>query len=235
MENEKCYKVYIYRNKINNKIYIGQTKHTLLERAGLQGQKYEGCTCFYKAIQKYGWENFIGTILEDNLTSQEANEREKYWIKFFDATNKNKGYNLTSGGDNLEGINRTGRRKKVVCKETGQIFSSLTEAAQWAGLTSTGGSNIGSAANGKRLTAGTHPITGEPLHWYFPNCSSIIREKHTKAQKIKNLNTGIIYNSITEAIACTGISYPSIIKSCKSNGTIGINKKHIKYYFIYIN
>lgn len=235
MQENNNYKIYIYKNKINNKIYIGQTKDNLIERAGLHGQKYKGCRHFYRAIQKYGWENFIGEILEDNLTCQQANIREKYWIKFFDATNKDKGYNLTSGGDDLEGINRAGRSKKVVCRETGQIFSSLTAAAKWAGLTNTGGNNIGSVANGKRPTAGKHPVTGEPLHWYFLDNPIEKKERRTKGQKIKDLNTEIIYNSITEAVKYTGISYPSIIKSCKSNGEIGITKKKKKHYFIYIN
>lgn len=235
MQNEKDYKIYIYINKINNKIYIGQTKRTLSERAGHNGEGYKGCKRFYRAIQKYGWINFIGEILEDNLTQEQANIREKYWIKFFNATDKNKGYNLTQGGDNLEGIDRTGRSKIVVCRETGQIFPSLTAAAKWAGLSATGGNNIGSVANGKRPTAGNHPITGEPLHWYFPDKPVKTKNKRTKGQKIKNINTGIIYNSITEAINKTGISYPSIIKSCKSNGNIGITKNHKKYYFIYID
>ena len=101
MENGKSgYKIYKYTNKINGKIYIGQTKQTLYARAQRDGLGYQSCTLFWRAIQKYGWENFEPTILEDNLTQKEANEREEYYISFYDSTNHDKGYNLRLGGRN---------------------------------------------------------------------------------------------------------------------------------------
>ena len=66
MENN--YKVYKYTNLINGKVYIGQTKTSLIKRAGSNGERYKGCRHFYLAISKYGWENFIPTILKNNLT-----------------------------------------------------------------------------------------------------------------------------------------------------------------------
>lgn len=54
---------------------------------------------FWNAINKYGWDNFEKEILENNLTFDEAIEGEIFYIAFFDATNKEKGYNLSRGGN----------------------------------------------------------------------------------------------------------------------------------------
>lgn len=51
---------------------------------------------FYRAIRKYGIENFVVKILERPLV-QDLPEREKYWIKFFNTCDN--GYNMTKGGD----------------------------------------------------------------------------------------------------------------------------------------
>lgn len=93
------YCVYIHRNKINGKVYIGQTSLSLKRRWN-NGLGYKRQSYFYSAIQKYGWNNFEHIILKDNLTLDEANYWESYYIKYYDSMNQEKGYNLTSGGDN---------------------------------------------------------------------------------------------------------------------------------------
>jgi group I intron endonuclease len=91
-------KVYCYTSPSNKK-YIGITKNDLKERAGKEGKGYKSCTAFYKAIQKYGFDSFAVIILEDGLSYEEAYEKEKFYIKLFDTTNPEKGYNISLGGD----------------------------------------------------------------------------------------------------------------------------------------
>lgn len=94
------YCIYCYTNKINGKKYVGQTCHTLEERAGKDGCHYvikNGA--FGNAIQKYGWDSFIPEVLEDGLSLEEANDREEYWIRELDTLVPN-GYNLAGGGRN---------------------------------------------------------------------------------------------------------------------------------------
>lgn len=62
---------------------------------------------------------------------------------------------------------RGGRReRKVKCLNTGEVFNSCREAADWCGLVGTSG--IASVCNqGKQKTAGVHPTTKEKLKWGY--------------------------------------------------------------------
>ena len=60
----------------NGKSYIGQTINSLKTRAKniISGTGYKKCTLFWKAIQKYGWNNFQVEILEE-ICIEELNDR----------------------------------------------------------------------------------------------------------------------------------------------------------------
>ena len=91
------YKIYCYTSPSGRK-YIGRTKKPISFRAN-HGKAYKSCPAFYRAIQKYGWlwfENHC-EILETNLTKEEADKLEKYYIDKFDS--RNNGYNIQSGGE----------------------------------------------------------------------------------------------------------------------------------------
>lgn len=232
------YKIYLHKNKINGKVYIGQTKEDDVNRRFRGGAGYRSSPHFYRAIQEDGWDNFEHLILETGLTSEMADIREKFWIKAFDATNPKKGYNLTSGGKTKPSGIVPNNRKQVVCQETGDIFNSLADAAEWAGLNRTSASNISAQIQGKRPTAGRHPKTNEPLHWYLlgEECNNIRPCKKGNAKKVKNIDTGEIFDSVNDAAKAYQISNVTISKSCKSNGTIpvGSNKKK-KFRWIFMN
>ena len=102
-KNEKKYIIYMHKNKINGKMYIGQTCQTIEKRAQNNGNHYKSCSLFYKTIQKYGWNNFEHIILKENLTLIEANYWEEWYIKFFHTHIEDplcNGYNLKKGGFN---------------------------------------------------------------------------------------------------------------------------------------
>ena len=94
------FKVYIHRNLINGKVYIGQTCKTLQSRSGVDGKNYIKSTHFWNAIKKYGWDNFEHEVLYEGLTGEEANEIERKLIKQYNSNNDKFGYNLDSGGKN---------------------------------------------------------------------------------------------------------------------------------------
>lgn len=79
----------------NNKVYIGQT-FMGSKRLGNIPQ-YKGCDLVYNAMLKY--KTFTTDIIEDNLSADEVDIREKYWISYYNSTNIEFGYNLESGGN----------------------------------------------------------------------------------------------------------------------------------------
>ena len=99
---ERNYCVYEHVNKINGKKYIGMTKNPKC-RWRNNGYAYRGCPHFWKAIQKYGWDNFEHTILRKELTHMEACELEIKLIAEQETIEK--GYNLAEGG--CEGETKT--------------------------------------------------------------------------------------------------------------------------------
>lgn len=91
-------RVYIYKitNNMNQKIYIGQTNNVT--------RRWQNHKCgndpdmvIARAIKKYGVQNFSFEILEEGLTKEEANEREKFYIKELKSLVPN-GYNVSEGG-----------------------------------------------------------------------------------------------------------------------------------------
>ena len=93
--------MYIHRNKINNKVYIGQTIYgDNPNRRWRNGFGYEGCIYFYNAIQKYGWDNFEHIVWADGLTENEANQLEELLISLYATRNSKYGYNIKYGGYN---------------------------------------------------------------------------------------------------------------------------------------
>lgn len=97
------YVIYRFKNKVNGKVYIGQTTKSLRKRViqhmtNSRPTTKVHKTYFHNALNKYGIENFDLTILEICKDQQELDERERYWIAHYKSTNKQFGYNIDSGG-----------------------------------------------------------------------------------------------------------------------------------------
>ena len=88
--------IYKVTNKINGKVYIGQSVD--IGRRWRQHMTAEDDIYFHKAIQKYGVENFEWEVIE-KCKKSELDERESYWIEYYDSFNK--GYNCTRGGEGV--------------------------------------------------------------------------------------------------------------------------------------
>lgn len=64
---------------------------------------YKRCPYFWRAIVKYGWDNFRHEIVAEGLTEEEAKQREKDLIVAYKTQNPSCGYNFTDGGDGVCG------------------------------------------------------------------------------------------------------------------------------------
>lgn len=111
---------YIYKttNLINGKIYIGQHKHSCWD------DKYLGSgTMLFRAIDKYGINNFKCELLESVNSQEELNNREKYYIELFNARDNSIGYNIAAGG--IGGSHEPWNKGKT--KDTDEIVKSYSE------------------------------------------------------------------------------------------------------------
>lgn len=94
--------IYKITNTVNNKIYIGQTIHSLKKRfqAHLaQSEKRGDKMVVCRAISKYGKDNFTIEKIDEAYSQKELNDLEIFYIsKFNSLANDEKGYNIASGG-----------------------------------------------------------------------------------------------------------------------------------------
>lgn len=93
--------IYKATNKINGKIYIGQTIHNLAHRR--QRHLYDSRNKkdnmqFHKAARKYGAHSFEWEVLHTCFNINDLNRLEIFYIGFYNTFKK--GYNATEGGSN---------------------------------------------------------------------------------------------------------------------------------------
>lgn len=116
MSNQKKYCIYIHKNKINNKVYVGQTSNKPQYRWN-KGEGYKTSTLFYNAIQKYGWDNFQHIVLYTDLSLEEANSLEQYLIKRLKSDDRDFGYNILDGGTNYHHTEEQKQKQSAFMKK----------------------------------------------------------------------------------------------------------------------
>lgn len=156
----KKYTVYVHTNKINSKKYVGLTSLQPPTKRWQNGKGYKMQPKFFRAIEKYGWDNFEHTIVAQHLSAESASLLEKQLISEYDSIKK--GYNADCGGittchsqetkNKIANANRrrtitpqmrknmsegqkgnNNKGKTVLCIETGKIYKSTREAGRALG------------------------------------------------------------------------------------------------------
>lgn len=114
---------YVYKHTCpNEKIYIGITKQQPIKRWGYNGYGYRKNTLFYRAIQKYGWSNIKHEILYENLSKEEAEQKEIELIEKYKSNQPKYGYNIANGG-NTTGTVSEATKEKISKTLKGYEFS----------------------------------------------------------------------------------------------------------------
>lgn len=116
MDNNK-YCVYVHITP-NQKLYIGISGN-VKQRWGKAGKGYRNRyknkqLPFMNAISKYGWNNIQHIILLQNLSKEVACECEKYLIAKYKTNDEKYGYNITEGGEGLNGYTHTKETKEYL-------------------------------------------------------------------------------------------------------------------------
>lgn len=112
--------MYIYKitNKIDGRVYIGQTQVD-------DPYYFGGGKLIRRAVKKHGRDNFTKEILEECSSKEELDEREIYWIEYYNSRDLTVGYNLARGGD---GGNRNGGK---LTEESRRRISESKTGTHW--------------------------------------------------------------------------------------------------------
>lgn len=193
--------IYKIENKINKKIYIGQTVRTFKQRYRNDLAKYTHNEEVRKDILLYGIENFeITKELDIAKTKEELDEKERYYISLYDSFRN--GYNETIGGDSLGSGKNNPNSRKVILLNFNEIFTSITQGAKKYNITP---QQISACCHGKRKSAGK--FNNKKLVWMFYDDyleateeEIIDRMKLIEPRKIICLNDSKIFDSIKECV-----------------------------------
>lgn len=108
---------------------------------------------------------------------------------------------------------------KIICLNTGEVFNSITDAQKRYNV-----SNISANCLGTIKSAGKHPITGERLIWmyyedYLKNKHVNINYRSNSSHMVVNIETGLIFDRIKDAIQWCGLKDESSISNALSGKT----------------
>lgn len=116
--------IYRAQNRIDGKIYIGQTTRSLDERKKEHVRDFVD-TYFSRAIHKDSPKFFDWQVIDQAVTEQELNEKEKYWVAFYKSFDPDFGYNETTGGEGGSPTEAT--RRKISLANTGKVRTSIVK------------------------------------------------------------------------------------------------------------
>lgn len=227
--------IYKITDKINGKIYIGQTIASLKRRwSGHIHRSKKINTPLYNAIKKYGKDNFTIEEIDGANSQSELNYKEWLLIHKFNSLWPN-GYNMMEGGGSVGKKSELSKQKmrivqKMICQnrdykntkkvinvKTGEIYNSANEVAKKYNI-----KNIHCILNGKRVNDTDFRYLDKK------DCTKNRTRKHSK--RVMNIKTNQIYKSgkkcwdINKNIL--NIKYSSF--RCKLNGH-SINNTDFKY------
>lgn len=122
--------IYKITNRVNGKAYIGQSNncHRRFQEHIRGSQPY--ISLIHLAIKKYGIQNFNFEVIEKDI--EDYNEKEKFWIKYYQTDKRDFGYNILEGGENppiLQG------EDSYFAKISNKDFHKIEELIQMSSLT----------------------------------------------------------------------------------------------------
>ena len=160
-------------------------------------------TKIWNAIQKYGWENVNHEILLDNLSKEEAEQKEIELIAFYNSTDDDYGYNISNGGNSPSVTLEI--REKISLSRTGKNYGYIGEYAPMYGKHH---SAEAKHKISKATTGENNPFYGKHHSDESRKYQRDIRKDISKSVIQKDLDGNIInkFQSIHYASKCTGVN-----------------------------
>jgi group I intron endonuclease len=202
--------IYKATNKINGKVYIGQTVKTFEKRKNRHRTdsklpKYSSYK-FYRAINKYGWDAFTWCILLE-CPADDLNEQE---ILHIEACNSfHTGYNSNIGGSGHRGFTMSEETKQklrvanIGKKKSPEACMRLSQSLKGHTTSAATRAKIGDAHRGTKHTKEakekmSKSRCGENNHW-FGTHGSMYGRHHTEEtkRKISESNKGKVVSEET--------------------------------------
>lgn len=200
--------IYMAINIFNWKVYIGQTVRDPLKRWKQHcydaKKEYEffcetgvkPCA-FHNAIWNYGgMDSFIWVVIDKAYSCEELNEKEMYWIAYYNTFNGD-GYNETEGGGGIKGRKHT--------EETRKIMSEKAKVRK--------GENT--SMYGKKRPKEFSELMSKIHKGKKVSDSSKLKNKEAHLNPIKSIDVNgniEVFSSAKEAYRCTGIQNAHITK-----------------------
>ena len=111
--------IYKIQNKIDGKSYIGKTVNDVNTRWNEHIRGKDKKSLIYRAINKYGKDNFEFSIIGTANSMDELNDLERFFIAEFNSLTPN-GYNFTKGGDGSLGCIPSIETRMKMCLTRGR-------------------------------------------------------------------------------------------------------------------
>ena len=191
----------IYRITINNKVYIGQSvniyKRKTYHESYIKRNKHANAY-MQRAFNKYN--DFKFEVIEE-CSIEELDERECYWIDYYDCLNGEFGYNLQSGGHFNKRLSEESK-KKLSESHKGKKLSEETKKRM-------GKSRKGIKRNEETKNKISEAQKGEKSYMFGK--SGVLNPMSKKILQY-DLNGNFIneFGSLHEAFRCTGVKVPNI-------------------------
>ena len=219
--------IYKIENTVNGKVYIGQTVNGFDERYHNNVYKYTHNEYLKRSILKYGIDNFkITKIFDVAFSKNELDIKEKLYIRHYNSTNSNCGYNCDDGGAN--GIPNDITRLKMSKKRKGKLNPMYGRK----------GAHYGMRLSEEHRLKISKAHKGKPSPLKGRNIPDEVKRKMSESCKGKKpvicITTGKYFESVKEASIYYNVDNSSILKCCKgklkSAGKTG-NKVKLSWKF----
>lgn len=168
--------IYRISNKVNGKVYIGQTLQNPFKRMREHFKdSYTGRSLLHDDIRLYGITAFIFEVLEDNIPDDLLDEKEIYYIKSNNSYHLDGGYNLTRGGQDRKNV-------KLSEEDVRDIIRLISEGRNFRELSFDFGVDYGTISD---INCGDT--------WNFSDVVYPVRAQHNKKKNFSNSDIRDMY------------------------------------------
>ena len=157
----------------NNKVYIGITLCDVKIR-WKNGYGYKRNDHFFRAIKLYGWENIKHEILFENLTKEQAEQKEIELIAQYRSNQREYGYNIENGGNCIGKISEE-TKEKLRKSHSGKKLSEETKKKMSE-------ARLGLKHSEETKKKMSEACSGKKNHMYGKHLSEKTKEKLRKAR-----------------------------------------------------